>query len=242
MSATPVLTVAATLAQGDFVLDVAFDAGPGITGLFGPSGAGKTTLLHLVAGLLRPDHGRIALGARVLTGTAERIFVPPARRRIGLVYQDAQLFPHMTVGQNIAFGRWFAARRHLRRGTNGIEETPRPDALTVEMLAETLGIGALLDRRPAKLSGGERQRVALARAILASPELLLLDEPLAALDDERRSEILSLIEDIRDRLAIPMLYVSHRSDELMRLASHAVVLDRGQVSAVGAAQEVLARR
>jgi molybdate transport system ATP-binding protein len=228
MSGAGVLSVAALSRQGDFTLDVAFEAGPGITALFGPSGAGKSTVLSLIAGLVRPDRGRIELGTRVLADTERGIMVPPSRRRIGLVFQDAQLFPHLTVRQNIAFGRWFAPSARVP-----VDEREVVDAL---------GIGGLLGRRPSKLSGGERQRVALARALLAAPELLLLDEPLAALDDERRGDILGLIEMIRDRLGLPMLYVTHRVDEVRRLASTVVALDRGRVAATGSPDAVLGGR
>jgi molybdate transport system ATP-binding protein len=208
------LEVACTTALGGFTLDARFAAGPGITVLFGPSGAGKTTLLHLIAGLLRPDRGRIVLDGDVLTDTAEHIFVPPHQRRVGLVFQDAQLFPHLTVAQNLSFGSWFAPQ------SNGLSRTH---------VIEVLGIGDLLQRRPARLSGGEKSRVALARALLSSPRLLLMDEPLSGLDDGKRQAILPLIESVRDEFGVPMLYVTHSTDEAQRLANRIITIDRGRV-------------
>ncbi len=210
--------------HGDFVLNAAFEAASGLTALFGRSGAGKTTTLHLIAGLYRPQRGRIACRGETLVDVERRIFVPKHKRRIGLVFQDAQLFPHLTVIQNLNFGRWFAPQ----------------DASLVDLdhVVETLGIGALLNRRPALLSGGEKQRVALARALLASPRLLLMDEPLAGLDEERRREILPLIERTRDEFAVPILYVTHAREEVVRLASKVVVLDAGCVTATGSPAEI----
>lgn len=210
---------------GAFELDAAFHNGAGITALFGRSGSGKSTLISLIAGLMRPDYGRIRLDGQVLTDTANGVFVPKHRRRIGLVFQDALLFPHLTVRQNLLFGRWFRPR-----------DAP---GVSHDMLVATLGIAHLLQRWPAQLSGGERQRVALGRALLASPRLLLLDEPLASLDMPRKLEILALIERLRDELRIPMVYVSHAVEEVVRLASTVVILDGGRVTAVGAPAEVL---
>lgn len=212
-------------AQGDFRLDAAFAGGAGITALFGPSGSGKSTVIGLVAGLVRPDRGHIALGERVLVDTAAGVHVARHHRRVGVVFQDSLLFPHFSVRSNLLFGRWFAPPAERR-----VELAP---------VVETLGISALLGRRPATLSGGERQRVAIGRALMASPRLLLMDEPLAALDLERRLEILPLIERLRDEFAIPILYVSHAVEEVARLADRVVVLDRGRVAAVGAPDDVL---
>lgn len=212
--------------HGEFLLDAAFTAGPGVTALFGRSGAGKTTVLHHIAGLYRPQRGRVDVGGEALVDVERGIFVPKHKRRVGLVFQDAQLFPHLTVAQNLKFGRWFAGDADA-----GVD---------YGHVVETLGIGSLLQRRPAKLSGGERQRVALARALLAGPRLLLMDEPLAGLDDARRQEILPLIERVRDELAAPILYVTHARDEVLRLASKVVVLDAGRVIAEGAPAEMLA--
>lgn len=210
---------------GAFSLKVAFRNGAGITALFGRSGAGKSTTLGLIAGLARPDEGRIVLDGRVLADTAEGIFVPSHERRIGVVFQDSHLFPHLGVRQNLLFGRWFAPRRAR--------------AVEFDAVVETLGIGHLLNRGPGALSGGERQRVAIGRALLSCPRLLLLDEPFAALDVARRLEILPLIETLRDEFKIPIVYVSHVVEEVARLAAWVVVLDDGRVVAQGDPAEVL---
>ncbi len=211
-----VLTVDCGVSLGDFALDVRFTAGPGITVLFGPSGAGKSTILSLVAGLIRPDHGRIGLDGDVLCDVAAGVFVPPHKRRVGLVFQDAQLFPHLTVAKNLAFGSWF------NRSTHGL---PRDHVI------EVLGIGHLLERRPVRLSGGEKSRVALARALLSSPRLLLMDEPLSALDEEKRAVILPLVERVRDEFGVPMLYVTHSREEAQRVARRIVRITAGRVAA-----------
>jgi molybdate transport system ATP-binding protein len=207
-----------------FTLKVAFEAPPGVTALFGRSGSGKTTLVNAVAGLLRPDRGRIALGPEVLTDTATGVMLPPHRRRLGYVFQDGRLFPHLTVRQNLLYGRWFAA---VEQGAN------------LDRVVELLGIAPLLGRRPGALSGGEKQRVAIGRAILANPRLLLMDEPLAALDEARKAEILPYLERLRDDLALPILYVSHSMAEVARLATTVVVLEAGRVQAAGPAGDVL---
>jgi molybdate transport system ATP-binding protein len=210
---------------GGFALDVAFEAPSGVTSLFGRSGAGKTSVINAVAGLLRPDQARITLKGEVLTDTAAGISLPPHKRRIGYVFQEARLFPHLDVRRNLTYG----ARM------NGVAE----DAAEFSRVIEMLGIGALLARRPAGLSGGEKQRVAIGRALLARPRLLLLDEPLAALDDARKAEILPYLERIRDEAGVPMLHVSHSAAEAGRLASNVVVLEAGQVLRAGSAAEVL---
>jgi molybdate transport system ATP-binding protein len=214
MTDEPVLQVDCTAKAGEFELDAKFSACSGITVLFGPSGAGKTTLLHLIAGLIRPQRGRIVLHGDVLVDADRHIFVPAHKRRVGLVFQDAQLFPHLTVAQNLAFGRWFS------RHDNGLQQAH---------VVDVLGIGHLMDRRPTRLSGGEKSRVALARALLASPRLLLMDEPLSGIDEEKRQAILALIERIRDEFGVPMLYVTHTRDEAERLATRLVSVDRGRV-------------
>lgn len=219
------IQVNVALKLGAFNLDVAFENGAGITALFGRSGSGKSMTINLIAGLARPDRGTIVLDGRTLVDTKASIFVPAYRRRVGLVFQDAQLFPHFTVMQNLLFGRWFAPR------------TAR--TVLFASLIETLGIGHLLKRKPARLSGGEKQRVAIGRALLASPEILLMDEPLASLDIERKLEILPLIESLRDDLHIPIVYVSHSIDEVARLASRVIVLDNGHVVAAGSVEDVL---
>jgi molybdate transport system ATP-binding protein len=211
--------------MGDFTLDAAFAAQGGVTALFGPSGAGKSSIVSAVAGLLKPREGRVVLNGRVLTDTQERIFVKPQGRRAALVFQEARLFPHMRVEKNLRYG-WKRAPE-------------RADEKEIAHLIALLGLGELLDRRPATLSGGEKARVALGRALLASPEILLLDEPLASLDAPRRLEILPYLERLRDEAKVPMLYVSHQVDEVARLADHVVLLDRGRVSAEGPPGETL---
>lgn len=204
-------------------LDICFAAPPGITVLFGRSGSGKTTIVNAVAGLLAPDQGRIAVQGRSLYDSATRLNLPPHRRRAPYVFQEARLFPHLTVRQNLTFGRWFT------RAT-----TPDFDAIL-----EMLGIGPLLNRRPAALSGGEKQRVALGRALLAGPEILLMDEPLAALDEARKAEILPYIERLRDAGGPPVLYVTHALAEVARLATTLVVVENGATIAHGPAQDLL---
>jgi molybdate transport system ATP-binding protein len=223
------LSVDVSLVRGAFGLDVAFTAPAGLTALFGRSGCGKTTVIDLIAGLARPDRGRIALDGEVLVDTASRRDLPTHRRRIGTVFQQARLLPHLTVRQNLGYGRWFA--RH------------RPDAagLGFDDVVGLLGIDHLLDRRPAGLSGGEGQRVAIGRALLSRPRLLLMDEPLAALDAARKAEILPLIERLRDGAGIPIVYVSHAVSEVARLAGTIVVLEAGRVAAAGPAAAILRR-
>ena len=214
--------------RGGFSIDVGFTAaGDGVTALFGPSGCGKSTILGAVAGLLRPDAGRIALDDTALLDTARRIFVPPERRRCAVVFQDARLFPHLSVETNLRYGP-----RRAPRDAHG----PAFD----EVVA-LLGIGPLLPRRPGRLSGGERQRVALGRALLARPRLLLMDEPLAALDAPRRAEILPFLARLRDLARIPILYVTHALDEVDALADHLVLLDAGRVLAAGPVEAMMAR-
>jgi molybdate transport system ATP-binding protein len=219
------ISVDVALKRGAFDLDLAFENEAGITCLFGRSGAGKTLTINLIAGLDRPDRGRIVLDGRTLVDTETGVFVPPHQRRVGLVFQDARLFPHLTVKQNLVYGRWFAGRAAAR--------------VAFERVVDTLGLGHLLARRPAGLSGGEKQRVSIGRALLASPALLLMDEPLASLDTERKLEILPLIESLRDSFAVPIVYVSHAVEEVARLASRVVVLENGRVAAVGPAEEAL---
>jgi molybdate transport system ATP-binding protein len=209
----------------DFELDVAFEAPPGVTVLFGPSGSGKTTLVNAVAGLLRPDRGRIAAGDWVLVDTEVRRFLPPHRRRLGYVFQEGRLFPHLTVRQNLAYGRWFAPREARTE--------------SFDRVVELLGIGHLLNRRPGALSGGEKQRVAIGRALLAAPKLILADEPLAALDEARKAEILPYFERLRDEVSVPILYVSHSSAEVARLATTVVALQQGRIAAIGPPAQVL---
>ena len=220
------ISFACRLARGDFTFDTAFEAGPGITALFGPSGSGKSTVIRLLAGLQMPDDGRIVVDGATLLDTSARIAVPPHRRRMGLVFQDALLLPHLSVRGNLTYGRWFTPHRERR--------------VAFDPVVEVLGIGHLLDRRPATLSGGERQRVAIGRALLMSPRLLLMDEPLASLDDDRKREILPFIEMLRDEFAIPIVYVSHAVEEIARLATRVVRIENGRVVATGTPAEALA--
>jgi molybdate transport system ATP-binding protein len=209
-----------------FSLDAELRIGrDGITALFGPSGAGKTTLVNAVAGILRPREGRIVVDDHVLLDTASGIFVPPRARHIGYVFQDARLFPHMSVENNLRFG-W-------RRAAN--KASPGEFAHVLDLL----GLEPLLARRPAKLSGGEKSRVALGRALLASPRLLLLDEPLAALDAARKSDILPYLERLRDEAKLPMIYVTHSLDEVMRLADDLILVKGGRVAAQGRVFDLL---
>jgi molybdate transport system ATP-binding protein len=204
---------------GGFALTARFATGSGATALFGPSGAGKTTLVNLIAGLLAPDRGRITLDEEVLFDSATRANVPPHRRGIGYVFQEGRLFPHLTVRQNLAYGRWMC----------GLQREPEEEARIVALL----DLGAFGARRPGRLSGGERQRVAIGRALLMRPRLLLLDEPLASLDAARKAEILPYLERLRDQAGVPMVYVSHLPDEVRRIATAVVRIAAGRVAAVG---------
>ena len=200
--------------RGDFDLAVAFKVEPGLTALFGPSGAGKTTVLNMIAGVATPDRGRIAVDGTVLFDSAARIDLKPERRRVGYIFQDARLFPHISVEANLLYGYKLAAARYAEP----------------EHIIALLGIGHLLTRRPGSLSGGEQQRVAIGRAILASPRLLLMDEPLASLDEERKAEILPYIERLRDDVRIPILYVTHARAEVERLAGAVIRLAGGRIA------------
>lgn len=219
------LSIAIRHRQGDFELDASFEAPSGLTAIFGRSGAGKTSLISVVAGLLRPDFGRVAIDDWTLFDTAAGEWQPPHKRRIGYVFQESRLFPHMTVHRNLLYGRWL-------RGGGG-------DGPSLEQVVDLLAIEHLLRRRPGALSGGERQRVAIGRALLSNPRLLLMDEPLANLDEARKAEILPYIERLRDSAVAPILYVSHALGEVARLANHVAALDAGRVVAFGAADEVL---
>jgi molybdate transport system ATP-binding protein len=210
---------------GKFALDAAFTTAQGVTALFGPSGSGKTSIIRTIAGLATPEQGKIVLDDEVLVDTQNGIFVPKHRRRFGYVFQDAQLFPHLTVRQNLNYGRWFSPVSRHKDGLSGF--------------VDLLGLGEILDRRPGKLSGGEKQRVAIGRALLSSPRLLLMDEPLAALDESRRAEILPYLETLRDEMNIPIIYVSHSVAEVARLADRVIVLNGGKVMMSGAAADVL---
>jgi molybdate transport system ATP-binding protein len=204
---------------GEFSLSARFETGSGVTAVFGPSGAGKTTLVNMISGLVAPDRGRIAIDETVLFDSERRINLPPHRRRIGYVFQEGRLFPHLSVGHNLDYGRRMC----------GLP----PDAAQAARIVGLLDIGGLLERRPGRLSGGERQRIAIGRALLMRPRLLLLDEPLASLDVARKREILPYLERLRDEVGVPMVYVSHHAAELRRLASSVVRLAGGQVEAAG---------
>ena len=212
----------------DFTLDVHFRAGRGVTALFGRSGAGKTSIVNAIAGLLHPRKGRIVIEGSVLLDTERDVCVPPHRRRVGYVFQEGRLFPHLTVRQNLMFGRWFSPARE-RRATN------------LDDVVNLLDLSALLDRGPGRLSGGEKQRVAIGRALLASPRLLLMDEPLASLDARRKDEILPYLERLRDEARIAIVYVSHSVAEVTRLATTIVLISAGRVHAVGPVREVMGR-
>ncbi len=207
---------------GDFTLDAELRAGPGVTALFGPSGSGKTSIANGVAGLFRPERGRIAIHGRTLFSARECIDIAPHKRRVGYVFQDGRLFPHLTVAGNLGFARRFARSPGEMRD-----------------IVHFLGLEQLLERRPGDLSGGEKQRVALARALLSDPAVLLMDEPLAALDEPRKQEILPYLERFRDVTRIPILYVSHSVAEVARLADDMVILEAGRVVHHGRTEEVL---
>ncbi|WP_095168484.1 molybdenum ABC transporter ATP-binding protein [Pseudomonas sp. Irchel 3H3] len=212
----------------DFSLDVDLDLpGRGVTALYGHSGSGKTTCLRCIAGLERAEQGFVQINDEVWQDSHNQRFVPPHKRALGYVFQEASLFPHLSVLANLEFG-WRRIPRAQRR-------------VDMAHATELLGIGHLLDRHPQHLSGGERQRVGIARALLTSPRLLLMDEPLAALDSQRKSEILPYLERLHDELEIPVLYVSHSQDEVARLADHIVLLSAGKALASGPVGETLAR-
>jgi molybdate transport system ATP-binding protein len=210
-----------------FELDIHFRTGRGLTALFGRSGAGKTSVVNAIAGLIRPQRGRIVVDGSVLLDTERGISAPTHRRRVGYVFQEGRLFPHLTVRHNLLFGRRFAP--------------DRARSIEFDELVELLGIAPLLDRRPGRLSGGEKQRVAIGRALLAGPRLLLMDEPLASLDARKKDEILPYLERLRDKADIPIIYVSHSVSEVARLATTIVLISDGRVRAVGPVQEVMGR-
>ena len=214
---------------GEAQIDASFSLdGPGITVLFGRSGAGKTSIVNMIAGLIRPDEGRIRIGDSTMFDSQKRIDIRAHRRRVGYVFQDARLFPHLDVHQNLIYG--------MRRG-------PETDAdrvgISLDEVGELLGISKLFGRSPAQLSGGEKQRVSIGRALLSNPQVLLLDEPLASLDLPRKNEILPYIADLPRRFRIPLLYVSHSMDEILRLADNVVYLRDGKTLQSGLTEKVL---
>lgn len=213
--------------QGDFTLNAQFSIPQGITAVFGRSGAGKTTLINMLSGLTRPDRGRIALGGRVVFDSASGIYLAPEHRGIGYVFQDARLFPHLNVRHNLTYG----ISRLSKNARNG----------SFDKIVALLDIENLLARMPARLSGGERQRVAIGRALLSNPKVLLMDEPLAALDGARKNEILPFIERLHEETGIPIIYVSHAIEEVIRLADTLILLSDGQVRASGPLEDIMNR-
>ena len=222
------LEVDIRVGRSGFELEARFASDAPIVALFGRSGSGKSTVVDAIAGLVRPTSGRIVVGGRTLFDAQRGIDLAPEARRVGYVFQDGLLFPHMSVRANLAFGERLAA-----------QGARRPDNDRVIAL---LGLERLLERRPATLSGGERQRVAIGRALLANPDVLLMDEPLAALDVARKAEILSYVELLRDEWRLPIVYVSHAIEEVTRLADHLVLLSDGRVAAEGPFAELMRRR
>jgi molybdate transport system ATP-binding protein len=212
---------------GAFALDVAFSAGTGLTALFGRSGAGKTSVARIIAGLERPRDGRVAVGGDVLFDRHRGISVPAWRRHIGMVFQEARLFPHLSVAQNLHYGRL------VRRQPEVPDDTRRIVAM--------LGLEGLLDRRPSRLSGGEMQRVAIGRALLSRPRIVIMDEPLASLDDQRKQDVLPYLERLRDEGGVPIIYISHSVPEVARLATTVVLMSEGRVVASGPARQVMSR-
>jgi molybdate transport system ATP-binding protein len=221
------LQVAAKTTLGSFSLDATFGSEGRVTALFGRSGSGKTTLINIIAGLLRPERGRVVVDGTVLFDSESGINVPAHKRRIGYVFQEGRLFPHLTVKRNLTYGSWFTPKEARR--------------VSLDEVVELLGLNPLLERGTAQLSGGEKQRVAIGRALLCSPRLLLMDEPLASLDDARKSELMPFLERLRDDARVPIIYVSHSVPEVVRLATTLVLLSEGRVVATGPTSEVMGR-
>ena len=214
--------------QGVVIIDVSFRTrGTGVTALFGRSGAGKTSVINMVAGLVRPDEGRIVVNAKTYFDSDKRIDIAPEQRRFGYIFQDGRLFPHLSVRSNLIYG---------------MKLVPVSEQyVDFDHVVDLLGIEGLLDRRPAKLSGGEKQRVAIGRALLTSPHLMLMDEPLASLDEERKGEVLPFIARLAKEFSVPILYVSNSIDEVLALADTVVLMDSGSSVAVGPATDLLER-
>ncbi|MFZ1106901.1 MAG: molybdenum ABC transporter ATP-binding protein [Rhodomicrobium sp.] len=221
------IEVGVTQRLGSFTLDAEFAADSRLIALFGPSGSGKTSLINVIAGLTRPERGRVVIDGAALIDTARGVFLPAHKRRLGMVFQEGRLFPHLSVKQNLSYGAWFA----------GVKD----GGANLARVASLLGIEHLLGRYPNRLSGGEKQRVAIGRALLASPKLLLMDEPLASLDEPRKQEIMPYLERLRDEARIPIVYVSHSVAEVARLSDTLVVLQGGRVRAAGPTLELMQR-
>ena len=214
--------------QGEFMVRAEFlRQANGVTALFGPSGAGKTSIVNMVAGLMRPDEGHIIINGHRLFDSKAKVNLPPEKRRIGYIFQDGRLLPHLSVRSNLTYG---------------MQLTPAAERfIHLDQVVDLLGIGHLLKRRPAGLSGGEKQRVAIGRALLTSPDLLLMDEPLASLDQARKHEVLPFIQRLCREFSLPVLYVSHSMEEIINLADHLVVLEQGRVKAAGAMEALMGR-
>jgi len=223
-----VLDVSVTKLQGNLTIDAAFvTKGTGITALFGRSGAGKTSVVNMVAGLVRPDRGRVIVNGQTYFDSQSRIDIQPEKRRFGYIFQDGRLFPHLSVKSNLTYGLRLTS--HSER------------YVKFDQVVELLGIEHLLNRRPARLSGGEKQRVAIGRALLTSPHLMLMDEPLASLDEERKAEVLPFIAKLPRAFSVPILYVSHSMDEILNLADNLVIMDSGRAVATGDSRELFER-
>ncbi len=219
------LTVELTKQQGQFLIQVTFSIRErGITALYGPSGSGKSSIIDMIAGLKKPDWGSITVNDDVLYDSLLHVCLPPEKRCLGYIFQDSRLFPHLSVKQNLTFGMKLLKKNQRK--------------VNFDQVVELLGIGHILYRRPAKLSGGEKQRIAIGRALLSSPAALLMDEPFASLDKARRSEILPFIRELSIELNIPILYVSHSPNEIIKLADHIIMLDQGKIKASGRIDEI----
>jgi molybdate transport system ATP-binding protein len=223
------LDVRVTKSQGTFMVEASFlTPGSGVTALFGPSGAGKTSVINMVAGLVRPDTGRIVINGKTCFDSENGIHVRPEHRRFGYIFQEGRLFPHLSVKSNLTYGMKLVP--------------PGERFVAFDQVVELLGVKHLLNRRPAKLSGGEKQRVAIGRALLTSPHLMLMDEPLASLDDPRKAELLPFIARLPEDFAVPIVYVSHSVEEVLALAQTLVVMENGRITARGNPHELLKRR
>lgn len=209
------IEINATLKRQDFVLDVALQLDQRVTAIFGPSGSGKSTLLSIIAGINKPDHGRVMINGETVFDHAKKINKPIHQRRIGLVFQDARLFPHLNVAHNLSYPLKFTPKHEQQFHLNDI--------------VDLLEIGALLKRTTHQLSGGEKQRVALGRALLSSPRLLMLDEPMASLDESLKSQILPFLKKVADEINIPMIYISHSKDEIMQITNNVVYINAGKI-------------